>query len=86
MSENSLMSIHADMHQHHGYWILRITAEKVDAYGTGEITVGIRKSAQMPELDRDIDQVWVALVQLVHLVEANGSVGRISSRVDEPLF
>ena len=86
MSEKGLLSIHADMHQHHGYWILRVTAEKVDAYGTGEITVGIRKSTQMPQLDTDIDQVWVALVQLVHLVEANGSIGKISSMLEPPLF
>jgi len=86
MSEKSLMSIHANMHQQDGYWTLRITADKVDANGSGVVTVAVRDNAEMPEMDTDLDQVWVALVQLIHLIEKHGSIGRISSRVDAPLF
>ena len=86
MSENNLMSIHANMHQHAGYWTVRVYAEKVDTKGFGEMAVNIRNSAQMAQVDSEIDQVWVALVVLLHLVEANGAVGRISHADWPPLF
>jgi len=86
MSEKSLMSIHANMHEHYGYWTLRVTAEQVDTKGSGEVSVSIRKSTRVPEANTEIDQIWLCLVTLLHAVEANGSIGRISTADWPPLF
>ncbi len=84
MTEN--FSVHANANQHGKDWALRVTVSK---YGPeGPIGEGrtVRGHASLPHVDDELDQAWVVLVRLVHLLEAEGATGRLAGADWPALF
>jgi len=79
-------TIHANANEHEGYWQVRITVDTVGREGFEENTVTWRKPVQVPDVETDLDQAWLLLVSMLHVLEAEGSAGRIAAADWPPLF
>ena len=78
-NKRSLRTIHANANEHQGYWQVRITVDTVDREGLEENTITWRQPTKAPDVDGDLDQAWVLLVLMVHLLEKEGAAGRIAT-------
>lgn len=85
-NERRFRTIHANANEHEGYWQMRISMDTVSGKGFEEQTVTWRKPAQIPDVEGDLDQAWVVLVTMVHLLEKEGAIGRIAAGDWPPLF
>lgn len=85
-SKRRYRSIHANAHEHEGYWQVRVSMSTVSGEGLQEQTITWRKPTKIPDIQGDLDQAWVVLVTMVHLLEKEGAVGRIAAGDWPPLF
>jgi len=78
--------LHANANQHGRDWQLRVTLTTIGADGMEGEPFTWRGHSTMPDVDGEIDQAWVILCNMIHMLEAQGSCGRISSVLQLPLF
>lgn len=78
--------LHANANQHGRDWQMRVTLTTLGSDGFEGEPQTWRGHGTMPDVDGEIDQAWVILVNLCHMLEAQGSVGRISSAMQLPLW
>lgn len=64
--------------EHEGYWTIKIAVDSYDHQGTPDEVLTLRENVKCPRTDDHVDQTWVLLVQTLHILEANGAMGRIA--------
>jgi len=79
MFEKNHKTIHANASERDGWWTLRITFSTTDGEGMLEDPVTWRGVCQVPSVDTPVDQSWALMVTMCHMLEREGSVGRVSS-------
>lgn len=77
--QNGHRTIHANANEHEGYWQLRVTFSALDEEGTESETLTWRQPCKVPSVDSQVDQTWILLIMMAHLLEREGAVGRVSS-------
>jgi hypothetical protein len=75
MSNN--FQIHANANQHGKDWALRVTVTQYDADGLPTEPRTVRGHASLPDVQDELDQAWIVLVQLAHMLEREGASGRV---------
>lgn len=78
-------TVHANVNSYGRDKSLRVTWDSVDDDLHGGEPITWRGHVVMPEFDRPIDQAYVALVNMLKLLEANGALGRVSAVFDQQL-
>lgn len=86
MSNEPNWQIHANANQHGRDWTIRVTATRYDSQGFPGDPVTFRTHMTMPEVSEHADMAWIALVNMIHLLERDGAIGRISAVSQARLF
>jgi len=74
-----LYQLHANCNAHKGYVQLRVTLSVLSKEGFEGEPKTWRHVAQVPWIDSEVDQAWAILVTMLHMLESQGAMGRVSA-------
>lgn len=78
--------LHANANQYGRDWVFRVTLSTVGSDGMEGEPQTWSSHGTVPDVDGEIDQAWVILTNMCKMLEAQGSVGRISQVMQLPLW